>query len=46
MPIYTSISLGLPQWLYRALRKVMTMFLLTGSDLVQKEKMPSGLAIH
>jgi hypothetical protein len=38
VPIYTSISLGLPQWLYRALRKVMTMFLWTCSDLVQKEK--------
>jgi hypothetical protein len=36
--VYTSISLGLPQWLYRALRKVVTMFLWTGSDLVQKGK--------
>jgi hypothetical protein len=38
VPVYTSISLGLPQWLYRALRKVMIMFLWTGSDVVQKGK--------
>jgi hypothetical protein len=30
-----SISIGLPPWLYKALKKVMVAFLWTGSDMVQ-----------
>jgi hypothetical protein len=38
VPVYTSISLGLPPWLLKALRKLMTAFLWTGTDVVQGGK--------
>jgi hypothetical protein len=38
VPVYTSISLALPQWLYKALQKVMKAFLWMGSDIVQNGK--------
>jgi hypothetical protein len=38
IPIYTLISVALPPWLYKALRRIMTAFLWTGSDMVQRGK--------
>jgi hypothetical protein len=38
VPIHTSISLDLPPWLLRAMRKLMTTFLWTGTDVVQGGK--------
>jgi hypothetical protein len=35
---YLSISIGLPPWLYKALKKIMVAFLWTGSDMVQRGK--------
>jgi hypothetical protein len=38
IPIYTAISIGLPPWFHKALRKLMTTFLWTGTDVVQAGK--------
>jgi hypothetical protein len=38
VPVYTSISLGLPQWLLKALKKVMKAFLWIGTDVIQSGK--------
>jgi hypothetical protein len=36
--VYTSISLGIPPWLLKALQKLMTAFLWTGTDMIQGGK--------
>jgi hypothetical protein len=33
--VYTSISIGLPPWMHKALQKIMTAFLWTNTDMVQ-----------
>jgi hypothetical protein len=38
VPIYTFVSLGLPQWLQKALQKVMKAFLWTGNEEVRNGK--------
>jgi hypothetical protein len=38
MPIYTSISLGLPSWLIKNFEKIMRVFLWIGSDVVRGGK--------
>jgi hypothetical protein len=38
IPIYTTISLGFPQWLLKGLQKICKAFLWTRSDLVQNNK--------
>jgi hypothetical protein len=36
IPIYTSISIGLPTWMHNALQKIMMVFLLTDMNMVQQ----------
>jgi hypothetical protein len=38
VPIYTSISLGLPKWMHKVLIKIMRAFLWSGSDETQAGK--------
>jgi hypothetical protein len=38
MPIYTSIYLGLPGWVHKAITKIIKAFLWTGTDVVQSRK--------
>jgi hypothetical protein len=38
IPIHTCIAVGIPPWLLRAIRKLMTSFLWTSTDMVQAEK--------
>jgi hypothetical protein len=38
VPIYTSIRLGLPAWVHKALTKIIKAFLCSGSDVVQAGK--------
>jgi hypothetical protein len=38
VPVYTSISVGLLQWMHKALQKSMRAFLWTGTDVVQNGK--------
>jgi hypothetical protein len=38
IPIYTAISIALPPWFLKALRKLMMAFLWTGMDMVQADK--------
>jgi hypothetical protein len=38
VPIYTSISLGLPAWLIKNFEKIMRVFLWIGSDVVRGGK--------
>jgi hypothetical protein len=38
MPVYMSISIGLPEWMHKALEKIMKGFLWTGSEVVQNVK--------
>jgi hypothetical protein len=38
IPIYTSICLGLPAWVHKALIKIIMVFLWTSSDVVQSGK--------
>jgi hypothetical protein len=37
IPVYLLISISLPPWLYKALKKIMVAFLWTGIDVVQGE---------
>jgi hypothetical protein len=38
IPIHTCIAVGIPPWLLKAIRKLMTTFLWTNTDMVQAEK--------
>jgi hypothetical protein len=38
IPTYTAISIDIPPWLHKALRRIMTAFLCTGSDVVSGGK--------
>jgi hypothetical protein len=38
VPVYTSISIGLPSWLLKQFQKLMRAFLWTGTDMVQSGK--------
>jgi hypothetical protein len=38
IPIHTCIAVGIPPWLLRAIRKLMTTFLWMGIDMVQAKK--------
>jgi hypothetical protein len=38
LPIYIAISIELPPWLFKALRKIMTTFLWSGTEVVQSGK--------
>jgi hypothetical protein len=38
IPIYTMINVALPPWFLKAMKKLMTAFLWTGTDMVQASK--------
>jgi hypothetical protein len=38
IPMYTSISIGLPRWLIKALQKILKVFLWSSSEVIQNGK--------